>query len=162
VRRATAGNPTQLYYDSRGFVVGVTGPLPTDVTYALRWGTEVDGWSCGIAVANGAVYVNLKNGTAKPTAANLVEWFVTELRDPRAIRVPVLPAMAALQQPNGRSRAIARVVGAHEAVNYTHPLETWYGPLPPGRYSLVVWYPHPVTGVMLRSNEYDIELTPGR
>ena len=136
--------------------------MPTDVAYALRWGTEVDGWSCGIAVANGAVYVNLKNGTEKQTAANFVEWFATELHDTSGGLVLVLPAFAAMQQAKPRTRGIARLVGPHEAASYTYSLDTRYGPLPPGRYSLAVWYPHPVSGVMLRSNEYDFEVTAPR
>ena len=70
IRRAADGGGSQLYYDSRGLVVGVMGSLPTDVKYALRWGTEVDGWSCGVAVSNGLIYVHLKNGTQTEASAS--------------------------------------------------------------------------------------------
>ncbi len=162
LRRETSGNATQLYYDNRGLVVGVMGPIPTDVSYAVRWGTEVDGWSCGIAVANGSVYVHLKNGTEKETSADFVDWFATELHDARRALVPLLPAFATMREAKARSRGTGRLVRPHEAANYAYNLEARYGRLSPGHYSLVVWHPHPISGVMLRSNAYEFDVPGNR
>jgi hypothetical protein len=158
IRRQANGRSTNLYYDSRGLVVGVIGPLPTDVQYAVRWGTEVDGWSCGIAVANGSLYVHLKNGTQKETTATFVDGFETALRDARGAVVPLLTAYAAKRPAMQKSRGFGRLVGAREAAFYTYPLEPRYGKLPAGHYTLAVWHPHPITGVMLLSNTYEFDV----
>jgi hypothetical protein len=158
IRRAASGSGSQLYYDSRGLVVGVMGSPPTDVQYALRWGTEVDGWSCGVAVANGLMYVHLKNGTQKEAAATFAESFQTELRDGRGSVVPLLPAYAARRRTPEKSRGISRLIGPHETAFYIYQLEPRYGPLSGGHYFLAVWHPHPVTGVMLLSNRYEFDV----
>jgi hypothetical protein len=157
IRRGAPGNATQLYYDG-GLVVGVMGPPPTDVSYAVRWGTEVDGWSCGIAVAKGSVYVHLKNGTQKETSAGFVDWFATELHDARGALVPVLPAYTAANAARPKTRGIGRLVGPHEAAYSAYELEPRYGRLLPGHYSLAVWHPHPITGVMVRSNTFEFDV----
>jgi hypothetical protein len=141
-------------------VAGVTGPLPTDVTYALRWGTEVDGWSCGIAVANGSVNVHLKNGTQKETAVTFMDVFDTDLQSAASGAVPLLPSYRAgrASRPSGMSR----LVPPREAAFYSYSLESRYGPLAPGHYSLAVWFPHPVSGVKMLSNRIEFDIAPGR
>lgn len=158
IRHLQDGRASHLYYDGSGLVAGVMGPLPTDVRYALRWGTEVDGWSCGIAVANGSVYVHLKNGTQKETSANFVDWFTTELHDGRGALVPLLPAFAATREARSGTRGIGRLIGPLEAANSAYGLEERYGRLAPGHYVLAVWHPHPITGVMLRSNTFEFDV----
>ena len=160
IRRQAGGRSTNLYYNSGGLVVGVIGPLPTDVQYAVRWGTEVDGWSCGIAVANGSLYLHLKNGTMNETTATFVEGFDSALRDARGAVVPLLPAYAAKRAAMEKSRGFGRLIGAREAAFYTYPLESRYGKLPAGHYSLAVWHPHPISGVMLLSNAYEFDIVP--
>ena len=158
IRRGSDGGGSQLYYDSRGLVVGVMGSLPTDVKYALRWGTEVDGWSCGVAVSSGLLYVHLKNGTQAEAPATFAEWFQTELREANGTVVPLLPAYTARRRATDKSRGITRVVGPHETAFYIYQLEPRYGTLPAGHYSITVWHPHPVTGVMLLSNAYEFDV----
>jgi len=162
IRREQRGNASHLYYDERGRVVGIMGPLPKDVDYALRWGTEVDGWSCGIGVARGTVYVNLKNGTQKETVASFVDWFESELRDARGALVPLLPAYAEKRGANPKSAGIGRLVTPHEVASYAYELEARYGRLPAGHYWLAVWHPHPVSGVMLLSNRYEFDVAAAR
>jgi hypothetical protein len=158
IRHLPGGRASHLYYDENGLVAGVMGPLPTDVGYALRWGTEVDGWSCGIAVANGSVYVHLKNGTQKETSATFVDWFVSELHDMRGAPVPLLPGFAAAREAKAGSRGTSRLIRPLEAANYAYGLEERYGRLAPGHYALVVWHPHPITGVLLRSNAFEFDV----
>ncbi len=158
IRHASRGAATHLYYDGHGRIVGVMGPLPTDVEYAVRWGTEVDGWSCGIAVANESVHVHLKNGTQKETSVSFVDWLEIELHDGRGGLVPVLPAYAANRAARAKASGIGRLVGPHEAAYYSYELESRYGRLPAGHYSLAVWHPHPLTGVMLRSNTFEFDV----
>jgi hypothetical protein len=162
IRRDQRGNASHLYYDEHGRVVGIMGPLPKDVDYALRWGTEVDGWSCGIGVARGTVYVHLKNGTQKETVANFVDWFESELHDARGAMVPLLPAYVERRGAKPKSPGIGRLVTAHEVGSYAYELETRYGRLPAGHYSLAVWHPHPVSGVMLLSNRYEFDVAAAR
>jgi hypothetical protein len=158
IRHLQDGRTAHLYYDAKGLVAGVMGPLPTDVGYALRWGTEVDGWSCGIAVANGSVYVHLKNGTQKETSATFVDWFATELHDMHGSLVPPLRAFAAAREAKAATRGTGRLIRPLEAANYAYGLEERYGRLAPGHYALVVWHPHPITGVMLRSNTFEFDV----
>jgi hypothetical protein len=158
IRHLQGGRASHLYYDGNGLVAGVMGPLPTDVGYALRWGTEVDGWSCGIAVANGSVYVHLKNGTQQETPANFVDWFAIELHDGRGALVPLLPAFAAAREAKAGTRGSGRLILPLEAANYAYSLEERYGRLAPGHYALVVWHPHPITGVLLRSNTFEFDV----
>jgi len=157
IRRAPGGSGSQLYYDSRGLVVGVMGSPPTDVQYALRWGTELDGWSCGVTVENGLIYVHLKNGTEKEVTASFTESFQTELRDTRGSIVPLLPAFAARLRTE-KSRGISKLIGPHETAFYIYQLEPRYGRLPEGHYSLAVWHPHPTSGIMLLSNRYEFDI----
>jgi len=102
--------------------------------------------------------VHLKNGTQKETSASFVDWFATDLHDARGALVPLLPAFAAAQEARARSRGTGRLVRPHEAANYAYSLEARYGRLAAGRYSLAVWHPHPVSGVMLRSNTYEFDV----
>lgn len=162
IRHAPGRDATHLYYDGRGRVAGVMGPLPTDVEYAVRWGTEVDGWSCGIAMANDSVYVHLKNGTQKETSVSFVDWFETELHDARGALVPLLPAYAAQRAARPKTKGIGRMVGPREAAYYSYELAPRYGRLTPGHYSLAVWHPHPITGVMMRSNTFEFDVTATR
>ena len=158
IRRSTDGGGSQLYYDNRGLVVGVMGALPTDVKYALRWGTEVDGWSCGVAVWNGLVYLHLKNGTQTESAATFAEWFQTELRDATGSVLPLVPGYTARRRAADKSHGITRLVGPHETAFYIYQLEPRYGSLAAGHYSIAVWHPHPVTGVMMLSNTYEFDV----
>ena len=162
IRHASDRAATHLYYDAHGRVAGVMGPLPTDVEYAVRWGTEVDGWSCGIAVASDSVYVHLKNGTQKETSARFVDWFETELHDARGALVPVLPPYAAQLAARPKTTGIRRMVGPREAAYYSTELTPRYGRLTPGHYSLAVWHPHPITGVMMRSNTFEFDVPAAR
>lgn len=158
IRHGERGRATHLYFNSAGRVIGVTGPLPTDVEYALRWGTEVDGWSCGIAVASGSVNVHMKNGTRKETAITFGESIDMELRSAAAGTIPLLPASTANRAASSRFAGISRLVAPGDAAFYTYSLEARYGPLAPGRYSLTVRSPHPVSGVMVLSNRVEFDI----
>jgi hypothetical protein len=160
VRRVPHGRTSQLYYDQRGLVAGVAGPLPKDVDYALRWGTEADGWSCGIALANASVYVNMKNGTQNETPVTFMDSIDMQLRSAETGAVPALSddRVRVSDQPRGMSRLVA----PGDAAFYTYSLEARYGTLPAGHYSIAVACPHPVSGVKVLSNrvEFDIATAP--
>jgi hypothetical protein len=102
--------------------------------------------------------VNLKNGTQKETSASFVDWFDTALRDARGAVVPLLPGYVAKQAATQKSRGVSRLIAPHDAAFYTYQLEPRYGRLPAGRYSLAVWHPHPVSGVLVLSNTYEFDI----
>ena len=162
IRRPSRDRASHLYYDSRGLVVGVMGPLPKDVSYALRWGTEIDGWSCGIAVANGSVYVHLKNGTRTETSAAFTPSFEMDLQSAASGPVPVLPGYGASRAAPPKFAGITRLISPGDAAFYTYALADRFGPLRPGRYSLAVWYPHPVSGTPMLSNRVEFDVADSR
>ena len=159
IRRTSSGKASHLYYDERGLVAGVMGVLPRDVQYALRWGTEMDGWSCGIAVTKGSVYVNVKNGTQRETSVAFLDGLEMDLKSVDTGNVPPL-AMAG-HAASGDSRGVARVVPGGEAAFYTYSLESRYGRLAPGHYMLTVWFPHPLTGARILSNRFEFDVPTG-
>jgi hypothetical protein len=61
-----------------------------------------------------------------------------------------------------REVEFGRTIAAGAAGFRSSRLDPRYGPLPPGRYTLLVRFPHPKTGVMLVSNTIAFEVDTRR
>ena len=147
-----------LYFDEHEKVVGVIGVAPQDVTYALAWGDTVDGWRCGIGFARGTVYLGLQNHSATTLSGSSGDAFELDLRDANGAIVPLLPEAGAIQARMSPRTGPAMPTAAGEVRSQIHDLQFLFGRLAPGRYSVVLRLPHPVSGIMLVSKELEFDI----
>ncbi len=160
---------THLYYDDRHRVIGVIGTVPSDVDIAIVWGPETDGWQCGIALAPQrrgerypAVYLHLRNNSDKEAEAGFARYFETELRDSAGNVVPLTEKYLAESAGKTRRKGMFHGVEPGGAAFYEYEIESRYGRLPPGHYSLIVRHPHPTTDAMLASGVLEFDMPAGR
>ncbi len=159
--RSAGNDQTDLHFDGQGRVVAVRGSVPTDVEMGFEWGPSLDGWRCGIAVSDRSarvLYLHLRNETTSETNAHFVASFEPELRDAHGAILPLTPAYRAERTRMSTSGWVGILMDPGEAAFRNFELRRLYGALPPGRYTLVVRHPHPVTGGSLVSNTLQLNI----
>jgi hypothetical protein len=155
---------SHIYFDESGRVAGIKGDVPSDVALAFEWGAEADGWTCGIALAAehpGAlrqINLHLRNRSNAQVSTPFVQFFETELRDGQGTIIDLTAEYQATLAAMPHSGGINRLLNPGETWFYSFELNSRYGRLAAGRYSLVVRHPHPVTGAMLVSNSITFDV----
>ena len=148
---------TDLHFDEHGRVVAVRGLPPTDVEYGIAWGSPVDGWRAGAAVARGSLSITVENGTAKGLTVRFPDVPEIDLREAGGRLIPLLPEMAA-RLAGGDGGWSGMLVESRELGFHSVELASLYGPLRPGRYTLIARHPHPVTRAPLVTGELAFEI----
>jgi hypothetical protein len=155
--RRSGAETSALHIDEHRKVVAVLGAPPAGVDYGIAWGESVDAWRLGIGLARGSVYLNLRNESADGVSALFVFWPDVQLVNGSGL-VPLLPAAAKNLAEMPRAGDSFRLVAPGAVAFSTLDLESRYGPLPRGHYSLWVRHPHPVTGAVLRSSQIEFDI----
>jgi hypothetical protein len=164
IRYSGRQSRSHIYFDASGRVAGINGDMPSDVALAFEWGAEADGWTCGIALAaadRGAlrqINLHLRNRSNAQVSTPFVQFFETELRDGQGTIIDLTPEYQATLAAMPHSGGINRLLNPGETWFYSFELNPRYGWLAPGRYSLTVRHPHPVTGAMLVSNTITFDI----
>ena len=155
---------SHIYFDRSGRVAGINGDMPSDLILAFEWGSEADGWTCGIALAKEhdgglrEINLHLRNRSNTRVSTPFIQFFETELRDNQGRIIDLTPEFTATLATMPRTGGINRLLNPGETAFYSFDLNPRYGRLAPGRYSLAVRYPHPVTGTMLTSNTLTFDI----
>ncbi len=156
--RTEAGHTSHIYFNERGLVDGVIGKVPGDLDVALAFGPEADGWRCGILYVRSSqpppydyVRLHLANGTGKRVSAGFTSFFESELRDSAGNVLPLTEQHLARAATAPRNTS-GRLIGPGETAFYEYDLDSRYGRLRPGHYSLAIRHPHPTSSTTLTCN----------
>ena len=159
IRYAGGSETSHIYFNEHDRVVGIKGRVPEDLDLAFEWGSYTKGWSCGISPIGEVsgeslpeMNLHLRNASGQRERALFLASFETELRDEQGVLVALSPNYRPPAAFGSQRSGIGRFFEAQEAFFERYELQTRYGRLPPGRYSLQVRHRHPTIEVMLVSN----------
>jgi hypothetical protein len=158
---------SHLYYDKSGNdLIAIRGMIPEDMDLPLGWGEPEAGLACGITLSKAksaiddspilALYVNVKNNGAGTVHSQQLPEAEIELRDSRGAPVKEEAEFAKKRNdPLQKHRYLTGQLLETNETGFVYPayeLDTRYGRLAPGRYTVRVKQRVTEKGLSLISN----------
>ena len=174
IRYLTNRLVSQLYYDKSGNdLVAIQGMIPEDTDLPFGWGEPADGLACGITLSKAksniddsptlALSVNIKNSGADEISIFQLREAEIELRDSRGSLVKEEAEFAKKRyDPLQKYRQLYGKLLKRSEAGYVYPayeLNTRYGRLAPGQYTVRVKQRVMEKGFSLVSNTIEFAVT---